>query len=241
MNSFRLQLFVLTTGLLASLYILPSEEQILVQSRYPQAYQWYCDMATKYPQENLHDIKFCISTHHHAGIDAIFWPESNLKIIDQSYLSPNMADTARQLLNVDEYLLLHEAYHVNQGHVQQGKVTAAVTTAAGSAMAMGSLATASDVTTALVGSASSAAALAATAYAIIRTQESYADDHANQHASKQALAAGIQWHQNNQSDNCCSCSPIAVAQEVYHDPAHPTPQSRAQAAQAAYNQRFEQN
>jgi|GEM_PF-1464231 len=226
--------------------IVTQESQVLVQSKYPKAYAWYCDMAQKYPDAHLAQIKFCISDHHHAGTDAIFWPEANLKIINDSYQSSNpMSDTNRQLLLEDEYLLLHESYHVAQSHILKGKLALATATTASAAITLGSIAQvcsqAVPIVTATTQAVAGNVAIAAAVYAYARSQETQADNFANQTADKSSLQAGMKWHTNNHQELQLPASNSAVTQtiaEIYADPAHPAPTTRLNSSQQVFNDRF---
>lgn len=224
----------------------PQELEVLVQSKYPQAYAWYCDMAKKYPQANLSNIKFCIFTYHHASSDAIFWPEYNLRIINDSYQSSNpISDANRLLMQQDEYLLLHEATHVNNNHVTKGKIASAAAATAGAGITIGSIAQvatqAAPILTAATQTVVGNIALATAVFAYARSQEKQADDFANKNVDKSALEAGIQWHANNHQELQLSpqLTPLQqTTQEICADPAHPSPQNRQEASQQVFDQRF---
>lgn len=226
--------------------IVTQEVQTLVQSKYPKAYAWYCDMAQKYPDAHLTQIKFCISDHHHAGTDAIFWPEANLKIINDSYQSSNLvSDANRQVMLEDEYLLLHEAYHVNHNHILKGNIAMTAAATASTVLTAGSIvqscAQALPVLTATTNAVAGNVAIAAAVCAYARSQEQDADNFANQTADKSSLQAGMQWHLNNQQEIPLPANSSALTQtisEIYADPAHPAATSRLSSSQETFNDRF---
>jgi len=226
--------------------IITDDQKISVKSRYPQAYAWYRDLATKYPQANLLSIDFCISNHHHAGSDAIFWSEYNLKIINQYYGSSSIPSNIQQLILEDEYLLLHEACHVNNDHTNKGGIVLATATTTGAGLALGlaaqACAGAISATAAVASGVLSNAALAAGVYAYARCQEQQADNFANQNAAQPALQAGITWHYNNHQELQIPADASALQQtyiEVSSDKAHPSPQNRMNAAAQTHATRFE--
>lgn len=226
--------------------ILADAQKISVKSRYPQAYAWYRDLATKYPLANLSSIEFCISDHHHAGSNEIFWPEQNLKIINQYYNSSAITPEIDLLIKEDEYLLLHEACHVNNSHVTKGGLALAGATTASAGLTLGLAAQACAGAISTTAAAASGilgnAALAASVYAYARSQEQQADEFANQNASQDVLQVGIAWHQNNHDELQIPTSASTLKQiytEVSTDAAHPSPQSRMNAAKTAHADRFE--
>lgn len=225
--------------------IITDNQKNLVKSRYPQAYTWYRDLATKYPKANLFSIDFCISDYHHSDSNAIFWPECNLKIIDQYYDSSFIAPEIQQLMLEDEYLLLHEACHALKNHVAKGGISLAAATTASTSLAIG-LATAAYTETistvvAIAYGATGSITAAASIFAYARTQEQEADEFANQNADQLALQAGIKWHQKNHKELQIPDNASAIQQtyiEITSDIAHPAPQERLNNAQQALNNRF---
>lgn len=226
--------------------IITDDQKISVKSRYPQAYAWYRDLAAKYPTANLSSIEFCISDHHHAGSDTIFWPEHNLQIINQFYGSSSIAPETAQLILEDEYLLLHETCHVLNGHTVKGAAAliAATTASAGMTLALTAQACtqAIPVAAAIAQGALGNVALAAGVFAYARSQERQADNFANQNADQVALQAGATWHQNNHDELQIPESASAIQQtytEVSSDMAHPAPRERLSNSLQALENRFD--
>lgn len=225
--------------------IVTDTQKILVKSRYPNADVWYRDLAAKYPEAQLGSIDFCISDHHHAGSDAIFWPESNLSIINQYYNSPSAPPKAVKMLQEDEYLILHEASHVQHGDTTKGgialaaatSVSAGITAGIAAQACAGAISATAAVATGIIGNA----AVAATILAYARHQEQQADAFANQTASANALQAGIEWHAKNDEElhipEGASSAQKALI-ELSSDQTHPAPAARKASAQAALEQRF---
>lgn len=225
--------------------IITDDQKISVKSRYPQAYAWYRDLATKYPTANLSSIEFCISDHHHAGSGVIFWPEQNLKIIDLFYGSSSITPKIQQLMLEDEYLLLHEACHVLNGHTTKGTAAIVAATTASAGLTLGltaqMCAQAIPAVTAVAQGALGHVALAAGIFAYARAQERQADDFANQTADQASLQAGAAWHQNNHNELQIpeTASPLLQTYiEISSDKAHPAPQERLSSSLQALEKRF---
>ncbi|MBP9765324.1 hypothetical protein KBD08_03230 [Candidatus Babeliales bacterium] len=223
---------------------------VLVKDTYPQAYNWYVDVAQKYPQAQLKTISFAACTSHHADDKVIFFPKSILESINQNYAyvlaGSNVSDKYLEFLYTQEYLLLHEAYHANNAHMTQGKIASALFFATGATITIISiwmtLLTQPYVSRALIAqSVAGNITLASCLIRHMRLQERDADHFANQTASKQALTAGIAWHESNYQDFKLSPQATIIEQKLtaaQADLHHPSPMIRKQRAEQVYKTRF---
>lgn len=217
----------------------------LVKESYPHAYQWYLDMSEKYPDAKLSSIEFCISDHHHAKNNSIYFPLSSIELIDQSYKSDNKSDIVLAQLAQEEYLLLHESCHILGGDYEKGEFLKKTVIASGLiaqlTLLIKNFSGVIDFKEATLKGVATAAALSAGIISYAQSQEKNADNFANTQADKKALEAGIDWHKKNKEelnlDQSSSDLKNAIIEQSY-DLAHPRPTERQKDAEKTYDQRF---
>jgi len=222
-----------------------------VKSLYPNAYNWYCDMIQKYPSAKLENVSFCISNNFLASTNTIFWPEEILKTIEALYPINEKTQDMLIFFLKQEYILLHEAGHIINNDIPKRRIAAllTLTTVCGSIlyceaiMLKGNMFLSLKEKKSLIIALTTAIASYPLLFIYIRSQESRADNFANQTATKECLEAGIKWHNEiecyfNNEISSYYLLPKSI-QFFINDPEHPTANDRKEAAKKALRDRFQ--
>lgn len=105
------------------------KEEFLVESAYPNAQKWYEDLGKKYPEAHLESKRFLqqsyIFSKKHiswsSSINAIYFPQDSLKDINYLYGKKleggTLTEQEDRLLAKYEFIILHEAGHIEQHHI----------------------------------------------------------------------------------------------------------------------------
>lgn len=107
------------------------QEKHLVETDFPHAQAWYNAMVLKYPQAHL-EKKLFLQTMRHVNKKRISWcstfnhiyfPQDSLKDIDRLYKNKTngqiLSEEEELLLSKEEFILLHEAGHIEHGDIAQ--------------------------------------------------------------------------------------------------------------------------
>lgn len=125
-------------ALFASQYISNTylvQEEHLVKTKYPHAQAWYDAMHKKYPNAHLNSKLFLQTMRGYSAklmswrstINQIYFPQDALKDIDTLYkkhindIDP-LTEDENLFLSMQEFVLLHEAGHIEHNHITNGIV-----------------------------------------------------------------------------------------------------------------------
>lgn len=125
-------------ALFASQYISNTylvQEEHLVKTKYPHAQAWYDAMHKKYPNAHLNSKLFLQTMRGysaklmswHSTTNQIYFPQDALKDIDTLYkkqinaIDP-LTEDENLFLSMQEFVLLHEAGHIEHNHITNGIV-----------------------------------------------------------------------------------------------------------------------
>lgn len=115
---------IISAAAIYCIYTYLVQEDAFVAHDYPQAQAWYNSMALKYPQAHLEKKKFLQNlslfpkslTSWCATFNEIYFPQDALKDINYLYQKnldgTKLTDQENLFMNMQEFLLLHEAGHV---------------------------------------------------------------------------------------------------------------------------------
>jgi len=115
------------------------KEDALVSAKYPYAQQWYQALAAQYPDAQLLDKRFLQEMYvvpakliqWCSTLNAIYFPQKSLKEIDRIYKKfldgDSLLDDEKLLLAREEFILLHEAGHIQYKHIPS-RITRALVT-----------------------------------------------------------------------------------------------------------------
>ncbi len=226
-----------------------SHDEPLVKDIYPGAQRWFEAMSNKYPQAQLSNVSFYVSSYCHSGKQAIYLQEDRLQKINVAYsstINPSLTDQSHldTLFKQDEYILLHEAGHVLKNHDTKAYValalTAVVFAAVNGYITLSAVANPNFTffgwlkfsMTAIIANS----AICATLFSYIQNQEKEADAFANAQADEQTLKAGCDYL------NLCIMHDQQLAYFAENLFAtHPSQESRKQEIAKAIASRFVEN
>jgi hypothetical protein len=221
-------------------------QHVLVSQKYPGAQKWFNYMAQKYPQAKLARVLFYVGDNYESEPGSIYFPDSCLAQMNQVFASGACSELSLDQFKQEEYLLLHEAAHVNNWDSEKG-VVAALTVVFGvlilnakvlSKVAAKKSVGLKDILTSTLGTAG----LTCLWYAYAQHQEKNADNFANQQADKKSLQAGATFFARVKTlmsfENINVPDWLNNAFQCFQDPAHPLPQNRYNAVQKALQNRF---
>lgn len=227
----------------------PDNDHLVVEKLYPGAQFWFNAMIKKYPQARLDKMRFCVSDAYEAGPGIIYFPEYQLKSMNQVFAGAHVSGVTDEMFAQfaeDEYLLLHEAKHVLCKDVQHADTVIKTATAATAALALVLLFAAVkdkiSFTTQMSGSVFGIGVAYASLCAYARFQESRADNFANQNSDARALRAGAYWFKRLNTlmnfENISVPDVFNSISKIIQDPTHPAPENRADKALQALAVRF---
>ena len=221
-----------------------AQPEQLVKDIYPGAQCWFEALSKKYPEAQLSNVSFYVSSYCHSGKQAIYWQEDRLQKINVAYSSKTNQNSLSQLFKQDEYILLHEAGHILKNHNTKAYVALAMAALAFAAVNgyITLRAMTNPACTFFKWSKLSMTAIFANStifsslFFYIQSQEKEADAFANTYADEQALLAG-----NDYFDLCIAHDQKLadfVEMLVF---THPSLKSRKQEIAKAVASRFVEN
>jgi len=210
--------------------------------KYPHVQTWYGEMSEKYPVANLHSSELCEDVLWASAGNRIFFPTTHLQAIDSIYSKKannqtlvdkqmclalsSTSDMDNKILNMNEFILLHEAGHRKNGDTSRVNVGLDIAKKT-VVTALGAM-----VTTSPVGAG--AASMVDGVGNIVRSwsKEEQADKFACDHAQNtDVLMGGLSFlnyltEQANLAAERVNVDPIGFVRSI--DPLHPHSQQRAQ-------------
>lgn len=122
----------ITVAVIASMALLQNcfvKEDHFVSYKYPYAQQWYDSLNEKYPDAHLSEKRFLQTMYGMpvklmswcSTMNAIYFPQDSLKAINAAYKRKSegqeLSKEESEMLAQEEFILLHEAGHIEQNHI----------------------------------------------------------------------------------------------------------------------------